>query len=261
MLKFKKNHPIIIGFSGKAGSGKTSVAEKIVPKGAIEASIYGMKWDHIFYALPLYEMVTIKRSIKGISQDSRQLFALHSVLFDLYGGSPIGRMPEYHDFYNRVKTIQELYIESEGIKPRSFLQNAGDICKEDFPNCFSDWAISKANNLYRLYLKTLEEDDDEDVPYAVIISDVRYLNEAKKILEQPNGIIVSFDASEETLNNRLIKRDGKVMDKNLSIHSSEQEIDLIKEISTYIINTDNMSVEDQVSATIDLLKKEKVFYA
>ena len=49
---FKKQQPIIIGLAGKAGSGKTSVAEAIVPKAGFESLRYGMKWDHIFYALP-----------------------------------------------------------------------------------------------------------------------------------------------------------------------------------------------------------------
>jgi pantothenate kinase-related protein Tda10 len=45
--EFDHNEPIIIGLAGRAGSGKTSVAENIVPKGSIETTRYGMKWDHI----------------------------------------------------------------------------------------------------------------------------------------------------------------------------------------------------------------------
>ncbi len=36
---------------------------------------------------------------------------------------------------------------------------------------------------------------------AIIISDVRYPNEAAAIQKQPNGIVICFDASDETLNN------------------------------------------------------------
>jgi len=62
MKNFIQGQPIIIGLAGKAGSGKTSVAESIVPKGSFDTNKYGMKWDHLFYALPLYEMASIKKN-------------------------------------------------------------------------------------------------------------------------------------------------------------------------------------------------------
>jgi ABC-type polysaccharide/polyol phosphate transport system ATPase subunit len=87
---FKKQQPIIIGLAGRAGSGKTSVAEAIVPKAAFETVKYGMKWDHIFYALPLYEMASSKKNIQGLSSDSRKKYALHDILYEIYGRSSIG---------------------------------------------------------------------------------------------------------------------------------------------------------------------------
>jgi uridine kinase len=41
MEKFRDNQPIIIGLAGKAGSGKTSVAESIIPKGSLDATKFG----------------------------------------------------------------------------------------------------------------------------------------------------------------------------------------------------------------------------
>ena len=111
---FRKEQPIIIGLAGKAGSGKTSVAEHLVPKGSVETSLHGIKWDHIFYALPLYELSSIKRSIMGMNENNRQLYAIHDVLFDLYGGSPLGTMPGYEDIVDRTKQIYSLNIEPEG---------------------------------------------------------------------------------------------------------------------------------------------------
>lgn len=204
---FRKEQPIIIGLAGKAGSGKTSVAEHLVPKGSIDTSMHGMKWDHIFYALPLYELSSIKRSIMGINQNNRQLYAIHDVLFDLYGGSPLGTMPGYEDIVDRTKQIYSLSIEPEGYKPRSFLQKAGDICRNGFEDCFSKWGVSKSLKLYQSYCKSLSE-EEEELPFAVIISDVRYLNEAEKILNQPNGIVICFDAEQQTLDDRILKRDG-----------------------------------------------------
>ena len=246
---FKKELPIIIGLAGKAGSGKTSVAEYIVPKGSIDTFKYGCKWDHIFYALPLYELASIRRSIRGVNQKNRQLYAIHDVLFDIYGGSSIGIVPEYDDLVARVHKLYDLQIEPEGVKPRSFLQKAGDICRESFEDCFARWGILKSYNLYNSYYKSLEEDEDES-PFVVLISDVRFENEAAKILAQPNGIVVCFDASKETLDGRILKRDGKLMSEDQSAHRSEQEIDIIKSMASHVVNTDNMSIEQQAEATL-----------
>jgi dephospho-CoA kinase len=250
---FVENNPIIIGFSGKAGSGKTTVAESIVPKGSIESTaLYGIKWDHIFNALPLYELSTIRRSIKGINERSRQLFAIHSTLFDIYGNSSIGEIPDYEDFVTRVHKIQQLPIEPEGVKPRSFLQKAGDICREGFDDCFAKWSVAKSNSLYRNYIKSLTDEMDF-APFAVLISDVRFINEAEAILKQPNGFVVCFDASKETLSERIMKRDGTPMNPEQMEHKSEKQVDQVKEIASVVINTDNMTIEQQTMATLSAL--------
>lgn len=249
---YKEESPIIIGLAGKAGSGKTSVAEHLVPKGSIETSSHGVKWDHIFYALPLYELASIRRSIKGFNEDSRQLYAIHDVLFDIYGKSSIGNIPEYDDFVRRVHDIKDLKIEPEGIKPRSFLQKAGDICRDGFEDCFSQWGIIKSIRLYQSYYKSLGE-NEEELPFAVLISDVRFANEAEKILKQPNGVVVVFDAEQETLNERILKRDGQLMSSEQMNHRSEQEVQIVKEMATHIIKTDGMNIEQQAKATLEAL--------
>lgn len=249
---FKAESPIIIGLAGKAGSGKTSVAEYLVPKGSIDSSSYGMKWDHIFFALPLYELASIRRSIRGMNQQDRQLYAIHDVLFDIYGGSALGNIPSYEDLTSRVFEIYNLPMEPEGVKPRSFLQKAGDVCRRDYENCFAQWGIMKAVRMYQKYYKSLEESEPE-LPYAVLISDVRFENEAEKILKQPNGVVVCFDAEENTLNERLLNRDGKLMDDSQKSHRSEQQIEIIKSMSTCVIKTDNMTIEQQAKETLKAL--------
>ena len=251
MIKnFKEDYPIIIGLAGKAGSGKTTVAENLVPKGSIDVSLGGIKWDHIFYALPLYELASIKRTISGMNSKNRQLYAIHDVLFDLYGGSALGNIPSYEDLIEKVNSIYNLKIESEGTKPRNFMQSAGDICRNGFEDCFAKWAISKSNKMYITYKKNLTEDEHPD-PYAVIISDVRFVNEAEKILEQPNGMIICFDATEQVLMERIIKRDGRPMTEQQSAHKSEQQISDIIKIATHVIDTSHMSIEEQVTKTLE----------
>lgn len=255
MKKFIEGFPIIVGLSGKAGSGKTSVAEALVPKGSFDTKIYGAKWDHIFYALPLYEMASIKKNIMGDNAESRKLHALHDVLYEIYGRSTLSNVPHYNLFVEKVKEIYNLSIDLEGVKPRTFLQTAGDICRQHDPNCFSNWAIIKSNLIYRQYVKDLIKSESEESisPMYILISDVRYVNEAETILKQPNGIVITFDAHQDILDERILKRDGKLMDLKQSNHSSEQQIKEIKEISSAIINTDNMTLEEQVEATLSSL--------
>lgn len=250
------NQPIILGLSGKAGSGKTSVAESIIPKGSMELVKYGVLWDHIFYALPLYEMASIRRNIIGINEESRKLHALHEVLYEVYGGSSIGNMPHYDILVKKVKEIYNLPIDLEGTKPRGFLQQAGDICREFDSNCFSTWGIIKANKLYRQFIRRSEDSDkysDTLTPMCIIVSDVRYKNEALSILKQPNGFVISFDADKDTLDDRLIKRDGQLMSSNHSGHSSEQDCDEVRALASAIIDTNNMNLQQQVEATLECL--------
>ena len=45
-----------------AGSGKTSVAEALRPKGSMQTTSSGIIWEHIFHALPLYELASAKKT-------------------------------------------------------------------------------------------------------------------------------------------------------------------------------------------------------
>jgi hypothetical protein len=249
---FKKDYPIIVGLAGKAGSGKTSVAEYMVPKGSIETTLHGMKWDHIFYALPLYELASIKRSIRGFNQESRQLYAIHDVLYDIYGKSPIGTIPDYRSFVSKVKDIYSLPIEEEGTKPRSFLQKAGDICRDGYQDCFSQWVITKSAKLNSVHRKSYSEEEDP-MPLVIFVSDVRFVNEAQRILDQPNGVLICFDASEEVLNERILKRDGTIMSNDQKNHISEQQIDTIKAMASLVIETSNLTIEQQAKKTIEAI--------
>lgn len=246
------SQPIILGLAGKAATGKTSVAEAIVPKAQINAVSSDIVWEHIFFALPLYEMASIKKTIQGIRERDRRLYSLHSVIYELFGGSPIGAIPDYNVLIDLVKEIYAMPIEHEGTKPRSFLQKAGDSCRAIDKDCFAKWAISKSKTMFNNYIKSLFE-DEEQLPFTVVISDVRFANEAEHILAQPNGIVVCYDASDEVRNQRLLNRDGSYMTDEQKNHISEQQIDIVKEMASVVINTDGMSVADQTAHTIDFV--------
>ncbi|MEY4334247.1 MAG: hypothetical protein RLZZ196_2990 [Bacteroidota bacterium] len=253
--KYLKDHPIILGLAGRAGSGKTSAAEALCPKGSMQTTSSGIIWEHIFHALPLYELASIKKNIKGFNADSRKLYAIHEVLFEIYGKSTLGLIPSYEIFVEKVKEIFNLSIEPEGTKPRSFLQKAGDICRDDYAECFCHWVTIKSMELYRKNINNLlREDGNQDTPICVIVSDVRFENEALSILKQPNGIIITYEASDDVLRDRIFKRDGVYMTDEQLNHNSEKEIELVRKISTFTINTDNLSIEDQAKKTLEFIK-------
>jgi hypothetical protein len=137
------------------------------------------------------------------------------------------------------------------------LQNAGDICREGFEDCFAKLGISKSNKIYNNYVRSIDEDEIEN-PFAVIISDVRFENEARAILEQPNGMVICFDADQSVLNQRILDRDGRLMSDEHMNHKSEQQISIVKEIATSVIDTSNMNIEQQTKATLEAIGVLKV---
>jgi len=137
---YNPDYPIVVGLAGKAATGKTSVAETIVPKASFDKVRSGVYWDHIFFAMPLYELLSIRTKIEGANSQSRKLFAIHETLYDLYGNSTLGDMPNYYSFISLVDNINREPIDLNGAKPRSFLQKAGDLCKSEEKESFQEMA-------------------------------------------------------------------------------------------------------------------------
>jgi len=259
-IKINPNKPIIVGLAGKALTGKTSCAEAIVPKARIVGSEDLMIWDHIYFALPLYELASIRKMVAGSRASTRQLYGIHDTLYDLFGGSPISNVPPYEDMITLVHNIFDLPIEPEGVKPRSFLQKAGDLCRNNYENCFADWAINKAKSLYSEYVKGLAEDSYPS-PFSVIISDVRMINEAEAIKNNENGILVCYTASEEIRQERMIKRDGKLMTDEQLNHVSELQMDEVCELADLVMNTDDKTVDSQAALTAEFVRSVVGVYA
>jgi cytidylate kinase len=254
----KDKFPIIIGLCGRAGTGKTSVANAIVPSHTIKFDHHnGVVWDHSFFAMPLYEMASIKRMTKGEKEEDRILFQLHEVLFDLFGSSPLYGAPPYDEFIKMTKDIAALPMPiSDEVKPRAFLQKAGEICREQYENCFTQWAKRKAYQRSATLLSDPDEENETIDRYVCLISDVRYENEGEMIKSLPGGILIRFDASPEVRLERLNKRDGYTMPDSELNHKSEQ-VELIREeIIDSIIDTDNMSIEQQAEVSLNMIKKE-----
>lgn len=256
---YNPEYPIIVGLAGKAATGKTSVAEAIVPKASFSNEREGMVWDHIFFAMPIYEFYSIRTKIEGIDAESRKLFATQETLYDLYGGSPIGGVPDYNTFIELNRKIASASMTDGGLKPRSYLQKIGDYCREHDEKCFAKWGIRKAGKIHREHLKYSTEEDVK--PHCILISDVRFLNEAEAILASPNGMLIMFEASDDIRKDRILSRDGVIMTEEQMSHKSEQQIDLMTDMVTAKIDSSSMNVEAQAVATINIIKERFKVYA
>lgn len=252
--EYNEDHPIVLGLAGKAATGKTAVAESIVPKASFGNVNSGLVWDHIFFAMPLYEFYSIRSVIEGQNAQSRKLFSIHSALYDLYGNSPLGNMPAYDDFISLVHKINNEKLDFDGSKPRSFLQKVGDYCREYDEACFAKWGTRKASSIHNEYLFNLDPSEEES-PHCVIISDVRFLNEAQAILNQPNGMIIKFDASDEVRRQRIFNRDSVFMTDEQLSHRSEKEIDMMSDMIDLVIDSSEIKIEEQVNLTIKAVKE------
>jgi len=254
MIKeYNPDYPIVVGLAGKAATGKTTVAESIVPKASFGTVNNGVMWDHIFFAMPLYEFYSIRTKIEGMNSQSRKLFATHETLYDLYGNSPLGKVPDYNAFVELVNRICTEPVSHDGSKPRSYLQKVGDYCREYDEACFASWGVRKANRIHSEYLNSL--DDEEEKPHCVLISDVRFKNEAEAILSCPNSILIRFDAEDEIRRNRIFSRDSVYMTDEQISHRSEKEIDTFSDMIDVVIDSSYINLEEQTNLTIKAIKE------
>lgn len=242
-MRFKEGHPIIIGLSGEAGTGKTVSANAIVPEGVVtRTDLYW--WDHKFFAMPLYEIANIVRGVSGHKAEERIKYEVHNVLFDLFGKSPLYGLPDYDVLYEIVYDIIHVPINLDrDIKPRSFLQKVGTICRSVDKDCFAKWMI-----------RSIKQDAawaaENDRQYICYVSDIRMSNEAEVISKEPNGLVIRLAASAETRNDRLLNRDGFLMTAEQASHESEQVNDIPKEFITHTLDTNSLTVIEQAQTVV-----------
>lgn len=262
-VKLNPEEPIIIGLYGAAGAGKTSVANQFVPGGVVnvvnekildkEYPLYVL--DHYWFAMPLYEMASIRRDIEGEHRRDRQLYEIHRVLVDLFGKSPLYGAPPYEELCTVVHEIQRMHIPREG-KPRTFLQEVGDICRFYDPDCFTKWMMRHIRSQAGYHMKS--SDDWEGPMFIAFASDLRFDNEAKAIHDSPNGLVIEFVADQEVLDQRIEKRDGYVMTEEQKNHKSEarqvkpEHIDVTFDTTTMSLEEQFLATKEFITETLDL---------
>lgn len=229
-----EDFPIVLGLSGGIATGKTSAANMLAPPAQVVTD-NPILWTHLYFAIPLYKMATARQKITGEDVFDRQCYEIHDILVDLFKG-----YITYDELVDAVYEIVNMDCPPEG-KPRTFLQEVGtNICRKFDHDCFVKWMNRKIKEEFIRFEQEqdrLEEIHDLTNPdeafyrkiLGVVVSDVRFPNEAEFIKNHPNGVLVKLTARPEIIQERTLNRDGAVPSKTQSSFASETAVDTIPE--------------------------------
>lgn len=231
--------PILLGLAGNAGSGKTVVANALSPPAQVVTEDNLIIWTKLSFADPIRRMATAKQKIKGDHAWSRQCYEIHEVISDLFRSNLT-----YDEVVDLVYEVANLPIEDESQKPRTFMQYVGT---DMFRKIDSDiWVKAMKRSIQRSFSLLKKETDF----VGIVIDDCRFINECNYFKSQSQGILIRFDVSPEVAQERLIARDKKYISPEEMSHISEQELKLVpNDQFDAIINTDNLSLKEQVAQT------------
>lgn len=252
---FIPDEPVYIGFVGPAGAGKTSTAKSIVP--AASSALYGdpamfpkIIWDHQWMSLPLYSVYYARTRTIGTSREDRILYSIHEIVNSV----TMKQLP----FDDMIELIYDLYTlpitNQEDEKPRTFLQQAGDLFLRNNQLCLAKHAKYKLYSMWQSTCYEYDRNNLENPWFFGIISDVRMKHEAEYIKSLRNHLLIRLEASPETTASRLLSRDGTTLTKEQIAHRTEAEVDLIpREWYDAIINTDQLTEAEQVKTVKEFI--------
>lgn len=244
------DEPLILGLAGQAATGKTSTADALAPPGRDAAGIKGIYWNHLFFAMPLYRMATARQKIQGFNAFSRQCYEIHDVLLDVFA-----RELDYGVFIDLVWEIASCPITEDGIKPREFLQQVGtDLCRKLEPDCWVKWMRRQIRKEHQIYLA--EYEDDFELQHGIVVSDIRFRNEAALVRESARGTLLRLTARPEVIAARIESRDGIAFRPEQAKHLSEQSLqDVPEEWWDQTIDTSDMTLTEQVNLIKEIAYK------
>lgn len=265
---FNPNYPVVLGLSGKALTGKTCTADifatgitgRAVDPAAV-AAVHRkyLAWEHLFFALPLKRMAAARTKILGRQAADRVRYELHAILLEVFGVNPLFGAPPYHQLVDMVEQIATLPLE-EG-KPRTFLQYVGtEICRGYEKNCWVNWMDHKIKELHLAFVRELDREVaaadgvfDGPTTMGVVISDIRFPNEAELVYNHPNGVVVRFSASDRIRQERAVERDNRLMSTEQLTHASEQGVEAIPADWVIDLDTSTLSIAEQALQTQAIL--------
>lgn len=239
---YDQDRLVVVGIKGRSRSGKTTLAQNISRK--ISCGVDHI--DHLAFAQALNELITIKRDTQGALERDRQLYAVHTLLAKLLGGSPLFGAPAYDELVELAYYIVDKPL-GYG-KPRNFMLEVARLLREYRNECFIEHTYNTMIHRRNLFLT---EDSDS---YIAILSDVRYKEEAEFIKSFHRNLIIEIDISFEELQSRPSEEDMVYSD----VYSHESShLDWGIE-SDYIIKADRLDEVELFEKTKEILEQERI---
>lgn len=269
-----ENQPIIVGLAGQALTGKTSTGNAFAPLG-FAGGYDGIFWSHEYFSHPLYRMAGILQKVSGDHAFDRKLYEVYDILADLFNRNPLYGAPPWDSLIELTRKVATFPVPPEGEKARTFLQKVGSWCRDIQRDCFVDTTLRLVKSNCRHFYYELDRKEEmftidarteqsytEPTRYGAIISDVRYRNEADKILAEPQGILVKLTAREDIRNQRALERDGRLLSDEQKNHESELGIfDIPDDLCTAVVDTSDLSVPAQFVAVKKVIYNQVGAYA
>lgn len=225
------DYPIVIGLSGLPGTGKSTVANGLVPNMAVRIDEKtDTVWDCLRFSVPCKAIVNIRTQVTGEDAIDRQLYQVMNVYLDLFG-SPLFGGPKFEELVELTYESLEL-----SMGQRELSQAIGAMCRSHQPEVFSQWMRKKINNRFKLF--------EEHSTHIIIIPDANYPEDTDMIRAQPNGLVIDLCASDEMRDERLNERDDLSFVKN----EYDARLEELHQSITYDtqVDTTDLSKEDQL---------------
>lgn len=252
------DQPFVVGFCGEAGTGKTSSAEILSPRASVQSDDTGTTFDHFVLATPIYALHTSKYMIRGESAKDRQLYEIHSILLDLFGRNPMYGAPPYDDLVSLAKEIQakKIPLDTED-KPRSFLQETGDMLREVDDNCFSKSTTRKIKQKNNMRVAEATSNNLALNDWIAIVSDIRRMDEAEYLMNSfDNSMLIRLNASEEIRRARKEAIGEPFLTKEQASHASENVDEISNDLIDWIIDTDDLTLKEQCNKIRELIGEQ-----
>lgn len=219
----------IIGISGKIGSGKNYLAEKLMQ----EFAKAGYSTSEGSFATALRtELNRIIKTIKVDYLEGKTHEEIVSVIAEMYHMSN----EQAHEIYSQL--ISDI-IEIDGLSSYSRTESV----RRALQFLGTDVRRAKEENYWVNAFHTSIPKDD-----FVLVTDVRFPNEADSI-KQHDGIMVRLDLDTEVIKARIQSRDGLQYSEDALNHPSEKALDAYPNFD-YVLN-ENFDAEKLASQIIN----------
>jgi len=222
-----------IGVSGKIGSGKNYLADKLMELLAAR----GLKSEYVAFAAPLKDELTQVINVFNLHRNGKEL-SLPAVeeISKHFGFTSQQTTNLFNLLADDLESHPDLNGWSKTAGTRPAIQYLGtDIRRASYDNYWVDLVHANV---------------PERADY-VFATDARFPNEADSVRNRA-GVLIRVEPSPEVINQRTAERDGLVLSAEARSHSSETALDDYENFD--IIIGDSFDTEEVMKEIDDLLE-------